>query len=267
MKYQMTDRMRSVVNQSMDILGGAGICKGKANFMGNAYQQIPIGITVEGANILTRSLIVFGQGLNRSHPNLLPLIEAINKGDDMAGFNKHLALLIRHAATNGAGSVGAALRTFAGAPFASRRGPDAVVAYHEAQLSRLARAFAISADLSLVLGGKLKFAEMLSGRYAAAAPRGGPEAGRCHRPQTPAARPDPRRVRGPGPLFAALRTCWATSTAATRCCTTTRATSAQRASRCAQRSRHAGAAAERRQAKRSRRSSPTPPFPRCSTTR
>ncbi|KAG8463718.1 hypothetical protein KFE25_003991 [Diacronema lutheri] len=163
MKYQMTARMRSVVNQAMDILGGAGICKGKANFMGNSYQQIPIGITVEGANILTRSLIVFGQGLNRSHPNLLGLIESINKGDDMRGFNQHLARLVGHAATNAVGAVGGALATALRAPFG--KGAD-VAAYHEVQLGRLARAFAISADLSLVLGGKLKFAEMLSGRFA-----------------------------------------------------------------------------------------------------
>lgn len=134
----------------------------------SACRQIPIGITVEGANILTRSLIVFGQGLNRSHPNLLPLIEAINKGDDMPAFNKHLAALIGHAATNGAASFGLALQAFATAPFASKRSSESVVAFHEAQLGRLARAFAISADLSLVLGGRLKFAEMLSGRWARA---------------------------------------------------------------------------------------------------
>jgi acyl-CoA dehydrogenase len=59
----------------MDILGGAGVCNGPANFLANAYSLVPIGITVEGANILTRSLIQFGQGLTRSHPHLLHIIK------------------------------------------------------------------------------------------------------------------------------------------------------------------------------------------------
>ena len=65
MKQQMTQRMRVVVNEGMDVLGGAGICNGKANFLANAYANVPIAITVEGANILTRSLIQFGQVRNK----------------------------------------------------------------------------------------------------------------------------------------------------------------------------------------------------------
>ena len=64
-------------------VGGAGICNGPANFMGNPYMAIPIAITVEGANTLTRSLIIFGQGLTRSHPHLLDIIRSIQHGDDM----------------------------------------------------------------------------------------------------------------------------------------------------------------------------------------
>lgn len=64
-------------------VGGAGICSGPANFMGNPYMAIPIAITVEGANTLTRSLIIFGQGLTRSHPHLLDIIRSIQHGDDM----------------------------------------------------------------------------------------------------------------------------------------------------------------------------------------
>lgn len=65
------------------LVGGAGICHGPSNFMANAYMGIPISITVEGANTLTRSLIIFGQGLTRSHPHLLDIIRAIQDGDDM----------------------------------------------------------------------------------------------------------------------------------------------------------------------------------------
>ena len=77
MKQQMTGRMRTVVNDGMDILGGAGICNGPSNFLANAYTSIPIAITVEGANTLTRSLIQFGQGLTRSHPHLIDIIKSI----------------------------------------------------------------------------------------------------------------------------------------------------------------------------------------------
>ncbi|CAN0187133.1 unnamed protein product, partial [Hapterophycus canaliculatus] len=80
MKQQMTMRMRQNINDGMDVLGGAGICNGPSNFMGNAYMAIPIAITVEGANTLTRSLIIFGQGLTRSHPHLLDIIRSIQDG-------------------------------------------------------------------------------------------------------------------------------------------------------------------------------------------
>lgn len=90
MKQQMTSRMRSVVNDGMDVLGGAGICNGPSNFLANAYSSIPIAITVEGANTLTRSLIQFGQGLTRAHPHLIHIVESIGKGNDMKGFNSAL---------------------------------------------------------------------------------------------------------------------------------------------------------------------------------
>lgn len=67
-KYHVTELGRKVVNDGMDVIGGKGICLGPSNFLGRAYQQIPIGITVEGANILTRSLILFGQGQSAAIP-------------------------------------------------------------------------------------------------------------------------------------------------------------------------------------------------------
>jgi acyl-CoA dehydrogenase len=80
-KYHLTERGRAVVNDAMDILGGKGICLGPNNFMGRGYQQLPIAITVEGANILTRNLIVFGQGAIRCHPYVLKEMRAANAGD------------------------------------------------------------------------------------------------------------------------------------------------------------------------------------------
>ena len=160
MKQQITSRMRTVVNDAMDVLGGAGICNGPNNFMANAYTAVPIAITVEGANILTRSLIQYGQGLTRSHPHLLDLIRSIEKGDDMQGFNAHLAKTIGHATTNLGRSV-AAVATRS----RSKTAGDASD-YWESQLNRLAANFALCADVSLTLGGQIKFAEALSGRYA-----------------------------------------------------------------------------------------------------
>lgn len=158
MKQQCTSRGRIIANDAMDILGGAGICMGPANFMGNNYMSVPIAITVEGANTLTRSLIQFGQGLMRSHPHLLPLVRSIQAGDDIKGFNHGLTQMITHGAVN-------AGRAFSSALFRSRFKSD-LEGHYESQLNRLASAFAICSDVSLTLGGKIKFAEALSGRYA-----------------------------------------------------------------------------------------------------
>jgi acyl-CoA dehydrogenase len=70
-KFHLTDRARIVINDAMDVAGGKGICMGPSNFLGAAYMQLPVSITVEGANILTRSLIIFGQGAIRCHPYVL----------------------------------------------------------------------------------------------------------------------------------------------------------------------------------------------------
>ena len=67
-KYYATETMREVVNDGMDVLGGRGIQMGPRNFLSTPYQAIPVSVTVEGANILTRSLMIFGQGAMRCHP-------------------------------------------------------------------------------------------------------------------------------------------------------------------------------------------------------
>jgi acyl-CoA dehydrogenase len=85
-KYHVTERARQTVNDGMDVIGGKGICLGPQNFLGRAYQQIPVAITVEGANILTRSLILFGQGAIRCHPYVLKEMDAAREGD-LAGFD------------------------------------------------------------------------------------------------------------------------------------------------------------------------------------
>ncbi len=158
MKYETTSRARHVVNDAMDVMGGAGICRGPNNMIGNGYMGIPIAITVEGANILTRSMITFGQGLNRAHPNLIKIVNTIEKGDDVKGFTKEAIGFFGHLMTN-------ISRSLSHSVFRPRSKSN-LLSYYEGNFSRLASNFAVCADLALILGGRLKFEEMLSGRFA-----------------------------------------------------------------------------------------------------
>ena len=160
MKQQMTTRMREVVNDGMDILGGAGICNGPSNFLANAYCAVPIAITVEGANVLTRSLIQFGQGLTRSHPTLLHMIQAIQHGDDMPGFNKALLATFSHAGANTYRSLALTVTRH------RMKIHSQPIDYYESQLSKLSANFALCSDFAMTMGGGLKQAEFTSGRYA-----------------------------------------------------------------------------------------------------
>ncbi|RHY36752.1 hypothetical protein DYB38_004131 [Aphanomyces astaci] len=161
-KQQITARGRDAVVQAMDVLGGAGICRGPNNFLANTYMSLPVAITVEGANTLTRSLIIYGQGLTRAHPHLYPLIQSLQHGDDVKSFKIHANALVWHGVTN---TVHSLTRAVGYGPIRSRSKGD-LVGHYESQLSRLAANFAITTDLALVLGGKLKFKEMISGRFA-----------------------------------------------------------------------------------------------------
>jgi len=156
-KYHVTERARQVVNDGMDVIGGKGICLGPSNFLGRAYQQIPIGITVEGANILTRSLIIFGQGAIRCHPYVLAEMRAAQSPDRRQGlddFDRAFWGHVGFVARNKLRALGTALT---GGRFV---GIDADVApemkrYYQL-LSRYSAAFALLADTSmLVLGGSL----------------------------------------------------------------------------------------------------------------
>ena len=93
MKQQTTERGREVLNHGMDIQGGGAICLGYSNFLEKFYRAAPIGITVEGSNTLTRSLIIFGQGLNKSHPHIFPILENVLKNDQSEFMNNFKAIL------------------------------------------------------------------------------------------------------------------------------------------------------------------------------
>lgn len=165
-KYHITERARQVVNDAMDILGGKGICLGPSNFMGRAYQQLPIAITVEGANILSRSLIIFGQGAIRCHPYVLKEIEAAQNpdpGQGLAQFDRALFGHIRFVLGNGLRAFAYALSGSHLATVPENVAPDTRRYYQ--QLTRFSAAFAFVADMSMaVMGGDLKRKEKLSAR-------------------------------------------------------------------------------------------------------
>lgn len=165
-KYHITERGRQVINDAMDIVGGKGICMGPSNFLGAAYMQMPVSITVEGANILTRSLIVFGQGAIRCHPYVLHEMSATRAADrrravtlfDGALFG-HLRFVLRNVArTLVTGLTGS---HFVRVP---KDVSPAMRRYYQ-QLTRFSSTLAFLADVSMgTLGGALKRKEKLSAR-------------------------------------------------------------------------------------------------------
>ena len=159
MKYKCTEYGRIAVNNGMDILGGAGICKGNMNFLAPHYTAIPIAITVEGSNTLTRSLIIFGQGLNRSHPYLLDTIKTIQNGNDIDGFNKNVINIIKHTLNN----LGKSLYYTIYLKFYNEKN---ITKYYQTHLNKLTSNFALTSNLALLLGGKIKTSQYLSGRYS-----------------------------------------------------------------------------------------------------
>ncbi len=163
-KYHLTERMRQVINDAMDIHGGRGICMGPRNYLARGYQGVPIAITVEGANILTRSLIIFGQGAIRCHPYVLEEMEAARNNDRDEGlrqFDRTLFAHIGFALSNAARAVvlGLTGARFVSAPMGGTAG------WYLRQLSRMSACLALSADAAMVLlGARLKRKERLSAR-------------------------------------------------------------------------------------------------------
>src|SRR3546814_18489855 len=98
MRLHATERMRVSVNDAMDIHAGKAVIDGPSNYLGGLYRALPVAITVEGANILTRSLIVFGQGAIRSHPYLMQEIIAVGNSDQTAGEDAFDAVIWKHLA-------------------------------------------------------------------------------------------------------------------------------------------------------------------------
>ncbi len=161
-KYHVTERARTVINDGMDVIGGKGVCMGPGNFLARAYQQIPVAITVEGANIMTRTLIIYGQGAIRCHPYVLTLMRTAGAGElkpfDAALFG-YVGFLFRNMAR--ALTFGLTGGVFIGAPVDAA---PQLRRYYRAT-TRLSTLLALASDLSMAtVGGALKRKGALTGR-------------------------------------------------------------------------------------------------------
>jgi acyl-CoA dehydrogenase len=164
LKYHVTEMGRIVANDAMDVHGGKGICLGPNNYLARAYQTVPVAITVEGANILTRNLIIFGQGAIRCHPFVLKEMEAARDPDRRAGVARFDAALFGHMGftiSNATRSLVMAV-TFARLRGVPDHGPTRRYYQH---IERFSASFAFAVDVAmLTLGGYLKKKESLSAR-------------------------------------------------------------------------------------------------------
>tara|TARA_R110002072_G_scaffold132967_5_gene273407 strand:+ start:88 stop:2529 length:2442 start_codon:yes stop_codon:yes gene_type:complete len=162
MKLNTTELCRTAINDAMDIVGGAGISRGPRNLLGHAYIGMPISITVEGANILTRTLVIFGQGAIRCHPFAYDEVNAVetnNVGAFDKAFFGHVGHVVRN--TSRAFVHGLTAGKFAASPVS---GP---AAQYYKKLGWASAQFAVVADLSMaLLGGDLKRREAVTGRFA-----------------------------------------------------------------------------------------------------
>ena len=166
LKYHATEMSRMICNDAMDVQGGKGIMLGPKNYLGRGYQAVPVGITVEGANILTRSLIIFGQGAVRCHPWVLKEMNAAQDPDHARGVRDFDRALFGHIGF----TISNAVRSFFAAITLSRivkaplKGPT--MRYFE-HINRFSASFAFATDVAMLsLGGYLKKKESLSARLA-----------------------------------------------------------------------------------------------------
>jgi acyl-CoA dehydrogenase len=161
-KYNLTELARKIINDGMDILGGAGICRGPRNLLANIYTAIPIPITVEGANILTRTMMIFGQGIIRCHPYIYQEITALERSD-LAAFDRafwqHIGWTIHM-------GFRAVLLNLSRGYLADSPVIGDVARYYR-KLDWAAATFAFLSDLALLgFGGTLKRREKITGRFA-----------------------------------------------------------------------------------------------------
>ena len=165
MKLHCTEKMRESVNDAMDIHAGKAVIDGPSNYLSHLHRSVPVAITVEGANILTRSLIVFGQGAIRAHPWLKQEMTALANSDQREACQQFDGLIWRHASHSLKNVFRAAFLSWTNGAFVRVPRRAGVSASYFKRLSRCAAVFAVVAEASLFsLGGQLKRREMLSAR-------------------------------------------------------------------------------------------------------
>jgi len=165
-KYNLTETMRQCVNDAMDIQGGSGICMGPRNYLARAYQSLPISITVEGANILTRNLIIFGQGAIRCHPYVFKEMTAVRMEDQEQALAQFDDALWGHIGFTASNKVRTLVLALSGSRLAHTPVSDRSAIYYK-HLTRISSSFAFVADVAMaVLGGELKRMETQSARLA-----------------------------------------------------------------------------------------------------
>lgn len=164
-KYQMTEMGRKVINHGMDVHGGHGIQNGPRNVLAQLYKATPISITVEGANILTRNLIIFGQGAIRCHPYLLKEVELISA--ENTDVNELDSLLMKHIGFYTCNLLRSFAYGLTGGAFIFANIKNSRIKKYARQITRMSTALALLSDTSLILlGGSLKRRERISGRLA-----------------------------------------------------------------------------------------------------
>jgi acyl-CoA dehydrogenase len=164
MKYHCTELGRTICNDAMDVQGGKAIISGPKNYLGRAYDSVPISITVEGANILTRSLMIFGQGAIRCHPFVLKEMEAAANPDYEEGLRDFDRLLFQHIGATLSNAARSFVMALTHARYTDVPEFGATKRYFQ-HINRYSAAFALAADTAmLVMGGDLKRKETLSAR-------------------------------------------------------------------------------------------------------
>lgn len=162
-KYHVTELGRLVCNDTLDVHGGKGICMGPKNYLGRFYQSVPIAITVEGANILTRSMIIFGQGAMRCHPYLFAEYQAAQQENEAQRLTVFDKALLGHMGFLFSNFISTLLLSLSSGRIV--KVPHSKTKYYFQQATRFSTAFAFIADISLlVLGGSLKRRENISAR-------------------------------------------------------------------------------------------------------
>jgi acyl-CoA dehydrogenase len=156
MKQQTTERARTILNHGMDIYSGSGICIGENNFFTKFYNSSPVGITVEGSNTLTRGLIIFGQGLNKSHPYIFPIFQSI-QDNNIPDFKHNMNELISTIVVNYCKMI--SLTYINALPFLNNN-----TAQHRLDIATIK--FSLLANFIAVMGGKIKSKQMISGNMS-----------------------------------------------------------------------------------------------------